>query len=77
MVQMNIPQSFIMGFGVTVLILVFAVGAHPTNFGAVIITGLVIGAITAYVAYRREENDRIARLAARDRSESENPTNLP
>ncbi len=74
---MSILQSFVMGFGVTVLILVFAVGAHPTNFGAVIIAGLVIGAITAYFAYRREENDRMARLAARDRSESENPTNSP
>ena len=74
---MSILQSFVMGFGVTVLILVFAVGAHPTNFGAVIITGLVIGAITAYFAYRREENDRIARLAARDRSKSEDPTDSP
>ena len=74
---MGILQSFVMGFGAAVLILVLAVGAHPTNFGAVIIVGLVVGAVTAYFAYRREENKKIARLEARGRSDSENPTNSP
>ena len=71
---MTILQGFLAGFGGALLFLFFVVGAHPTNLGSVLFMGIVVGGITAYYFYKKEERERHARLLEREQAEQQEET---